>query len=316
MTALPRRFCAQESAAIGDPLVGTAAHAERNLLISWPRAKWLRSLRQASDMPEEISALIEDIATNSRRINLIHRQGQPSHLHRIFLMPECRSHDVPRAELTAFLHALREGTSLERWESGAVQGSMILCCTHGKKDKCCAKFGYRTYKAIVDEASRHDHPFDVWESTHLGGCRLAASAVVFPQLRKYGRIGIDDIPHLLQAEASDQPYLPCYRGDSRLAPPEQCAQVAAFEWLQAQGMKAIVDVDRENATAEGNRLSVPVRWQDAQRQGWLTVTCVETELIRHDTCADYESDGATASKVWRATQVNVLDSVAQGQHFV
>ncbi|GGY09412.1 hypothetical protein GCM10007160_40910 [Litchfieldella qijiaojingensis] len=303
MTALPRRFCAEESAAIGDPLIGTAAHAERNLLISWPRAKWLHSLREASDMPVEVSTAIEDIAANGRRVNLIHRQGQSSHLHRIFLMPECQGYEVPREELATFLHALRSGTSHAHWQTGTVEGSMILCCTHGKKDKCCAKFGFRTYKAIADEARRHEHPFDVWESTHLGGCRLAASAVVFPQLRKYGRIGIDDIPHLLRAEASGQPYLPCYRGDSRLAPVEQCAQVAALEWLHARGITAGVYVESDSSTAEGNRLNVPVRWQDAQRQGRLVVSCIESELIRHDTCADYEGDGATPSNVWRATQV-------------
>ncbi|MFC3284751.1 sucrase ferredoxin [Litchfieldella rifensis] len=311
MTAMPRRFCAQESAAIGDPLVGTASHAERNLLISWPRAKWLRSLREASDMPAEVSALIENIAAHGRRVNLIHRQGQPSHVHRIFLMPECRSHDVPREELASFLHALRDGATLERWQTGTVHGSMILCCTHGRKDKCCAKFGYRTYQAIADEAQHHEYAFDVWESTHLGGCRLAASAIIFPQLRKYGRIGIDDIPGLLRAEATGQPYLPCYRGDSRLSPPEQCAQVAALEWLQARGLRGEVSVESESAIAEGNRLSVPVRWQTAGRQGRLVVTCVEYELIRHDTCADYAGDGATPSKVWRATQVTALASVDQ-----
>ncbi|MBU2955868.1 sucrase ferredoxin [Marinobacter sp. F3R08] len=94
----------------------------------------------------------------------------------------------------------------------------MFSCTHGKKDKCCAKFGYRSYKAQGNAAQQHAHPFDVWESSHLGGCRLAASVMVFPALRKHCRLTADDVPHLLQAESEDRPYRPCYRGDSTLTP--------------------------------------------------------------------------------------------------
>lgn len=306
MTAIPRQFCAIESAEIGDPLVGTAAHATRNLLVSWPRAKWLRNLRQASDMPEAVLDLLGAIAVDGRRVNLIHRQEQPSHHHRLVLMPECRAYDVAREELAELLHAFIKGRSLERWRTGSIDGSMILCCTHGKKDKCCAKFGYRSYKALACAAQQHAHPFDVWESSHLGGCRLAASVMVFPALRKYGRLAADDVPRLLQAEAEDRPYLPCYRGDSTLTPPEQCAQVAALQWLAARGNNARVWVEDALTDDDGNgsRLRLPVRWQAGDQQGRLVVNCLKSELIRHDTCADYQRDGAQPSRVWRAIQID------------
>ncbi|WP_163557067.1 sucrase ferredoxin [Halomonas sp. NO4] len=300
MTAKPRHFCAEESLAIGDPLVGTGTHAEHNLLISWPRAHWQRSMRRAGDMPEEVSTEIEAIAASGRRVNLIHRREQPSHRHCIFLMPERLRYDVPRDELLAFLQALQGGAALARWQADRVEGSLILCCTHGKKDKCCAKFGFRTYQAIADEARRQPHLFEVWESTHLGGCRLAASAIVFPQRHKYGRIAFDDIPLLLQAEAEGRPYLPCYRGDSRLAPAEQCAQVAALEWLQSRDLRGEVQVEGESAVGDDHRLVVTVRWQAPPQRGWLVVTCVASELIRHDTCADYAGEGAKPSRVWKA----------------
>ncbi|TFH85510.1 sucrase ferredoxin [Billgrantia azerbaijanica] len=300
MTSITQRFCAEESLAIDDPLVGTGTHAERNLLISWPRARWQRSMRRAGDMPEDISTEIEAIAAGGRRVNLIHRREQPSHRHCLILMPECLRYDVPRDELPAFLQALQAGAALARWAAGRVEGSLILCCTHGKKDKCCAKFGFRTYRAIAEAARHQSSPFEVWESTHLGGCRLAASAIVFPQLHKYGRIGFDDIPLLLQAEAEGRPYLPCYRGASRLAPVEQCAQVAALEWLQARGVRGEVEVEDSAAADDDHRLAVTVRWQAAAQRGRLVVTCVASELIRHDTCADYAGDGAKPARIWRA----------------
>jgi len=303
MTAKPRHFCAEESLALGDPLVGTGSHAERNLLLSWPRARWQRSLRRASDMPEDVSTEIEAIAASGRRVNLIHRRSQDSHLHRAFLMPECLRYEVPRDDLPAFLQALQHGASLTRWQAGRVEGSLILCCTHGKKDKCCAKFGFRTFRAIAAAAQRQAHPFDVWESTHLGGCRLAASAIVFPQRHKYGRIGPDDIAPLLRAEAAGRPYLPCCRGDSRLTPVEQCAQVAALEWLQSRGLTGEVQVEGSTTADDDHCLAVAVRWQAPPQQGRLMVTCIASELVRHDTCADYESEGAKPARVWCAGDI-------------
>ena len=298
-----RRFCAVDSLAMGDPLVGSAAHAERNLLISWPRPKWQRSLRRASDMPDDVATQLEAIAEAGRRVNLIHRRGEDAELHRLFLMPEQREYRVTRDELAAFLAAFSRGDSLAAWGGDAVPLPMILCCTHGKKDKCCAKFGYQSYRALADAVARDDLPFDVWESTHLGGCRLATSALVLPALRKYGRLNPDDVPGLLAAEQDGRPYLPCYRGDSRLTPVAQCAQVAALEWLAARGLHARVWVEDALEPSGGPRLTLPVRWQAGEQVGRLMVSCLESELIRHDTCADYERDGAQPSRVWRATHI-------------
>ncbi|CBV43222.1 sucrase ferredoxin [Halomonas elongata] len=296
-----QRFCAVESRAIDDPLVGSGAHLERNLLLSWPRPKWQRNLRQASDMPEALLAALHALPDEGRRVNLIHRREQPERHHRVFLMPERQAFDVPREALVDFIAALRRGDDLTAWRPEPVDRSLVLCCTHGKKDKCCAKFGFATYKAMAEAVRHHDLPFDVWESTHLGGCRLAASALVLPQLRKYGRIGDDDILPLLESEARGRPYLPCYRGDSRLTPRRQCAQVAALEWLSAQGLEADIEVDDAEET-DAPHHEVAVKWQAAHRQGWLTVTCHALELLRYDTCSDL-ADGPSPSRVWRAVEV-------------
>ncbi|MDT8896017.1 sucrase ferredoxin [Halomonas sp. I1] len=299
-------FCAVESRAIGDPLVGSGVHPERNLLLSWPRPKWQRNLRQASDMPEALSAALHALPDEGRRVNLIHRREQAEHHHRVFLMPERLAFDVPREALGDFLAALRRGEDLTAWRPETVERSLLLCCTHGKKDKCCAKFGFATYKAMADAAHRHDLPFDVWESTHLGGCRLAASALLLPQLRKYGRIGDDDILPLLESEARGRPYLPCYRGDSRLTPRRQCAQVAALEWLAARGLEADIEVmdDTDEADAPDDTYrELRVAWHTTHQSGRLTITCHALELLRHDTCADLPN-GPSPSRVWRAVAVH------------
>lgn len=301
---MSRRFCAVESAAVNDPLAGTATHAERNLLLSWPSAKWQRNLRHASDMPEEILARLDALAEAGRRVNLIHRRGHPSHRHRLYLMPENRGFEVEREALPAFLAAFDNGESLARWETEAPSGALLLCCTHGKKDKCCAKFGFAAYKALAAAVDAHELPFEVWESSHLGGCRLAASAILFPALRKYGRITEADALPLLEAEARGRPYLPCYRGDGHLSPVQQCAQHAALGWLEARERVAMPRLATEEGDDEARRLTFD--WQDGIRAGRLLVHCRVDSVVRLDTCADLEGDGATPSPVWRAVSVDPL----------
>ncbi|WP_111412357.1 sucrase ferredoxin [Billgrantia lactosivorans] len=302
-----KRFCARESVALGDPLAGSAAHAEHNLLLSWPRAKWQRSLRRASDMPDAVMSQLEAIAEAGRRVNLIHRRDQSDACHRLYLMPENRGFEVSHEELGAFLAALRERAPLARWETAPPSGSLLLCCTHGKKDKCCAKFGYAAYKALSTAVTERDLPFEVWESTHLGGCRLAASAMVFPALRKYGRIGEADVLPLLESEMAGRPYLPCYRGDSRLSPVQQCAQVAALEWLAARGIHADVAMQQPVEAGTSGRCQLAVVWHGKSGAGRLVVRCESRWLRRHDTCADLVAGPPTPSQVWVPTRVEAVE---------
>lgn len=302
-----QRFCARESATLGDPLAGSAAHAERNLLLSWPRAKWRRSLRQASDMPEAVSARLEAIAESGRRVNLIHRRDQSPDRHRLYLMPENRRYEVPRDALPAFLAALQADAPLTRWEISPPEAPLVLCCTHGKKDKCCAKFGYAAYKALAEAVADRGLPFEVWESTHLGGCRLAASAVVFPALRKYGRIDHPDVLPLLESEMADRPYLPCYRGDSRLSPAAQCAQVAALEWLAFRGLKADDLQVAALPDPEATHCRLIVDWRAAETHGRLAVSCTRRTVERFDTCADLDAGTSQPSRVWEVADISLLD---------
>ena len=65
-----------ESLDVGDPLPGTGAHPQCNLLISWPRRAWSKSLRIANDMEPALVDRIETLVAGGRRVNLIHRRAQ------------------------------------------------------------------------------------------------------------------------------------------------------------------------------------------------------------------------------------------------
>ncbi|USZ48855.1 sucrase ferredoxin [Halomonas sp. DN3] len=327
-------FCTDLSREAGDPLPGSGAHAERNLLISWPRARWQRNLRHASDMAPDLVAQLDALAASGRRVNLIHRRDQPAEVHEVILMPERRRLQLDRSALLAFVEALAAGEDLERWPSTPQHHDLVLCCTHGKKDKCCARYGYRSYKALARAVEEHRLPFDVWESSHLGGCRFAASIILLSPVRKYGRIEPDQALPMLQAEAQGQRFLPGYRGASHLTPAQQCAEVAALQWLARDSALPCVELalvednaldpqempgqhtynDSHNAQQYRRQIW---RWRQpgegdgrgnvGEASGELVVHCHTLTLERIDMCSDIEK-GPSPSQVWRAASIQSIDA--------
>jgi hypothetical protein len=61
---------------------------------------------------------------------------------------------------------------------------LYLVCTHGKRDKCCAKFGYALYKSLREGEERER----VWQSSHVGGDRFAANLICFPHGLFYAHV--------------------------------------------------------------------------------------------------------------------------------
>ena len=61
---------------------------------------------------------------------------------------------------------------------------LYAVCTNGRHDPCCAAHGTPVYQQLVAHAGEER----VWQTTHLGGHRLAATMLAFPQGVAYGRL--------------------------------------------------------------------------------------------------------------------------------
>lgn len=301
--AAVKQFCAEESIRAGDPLPGTATHPEHNLLLSWPRRYWERNLRHANNMPPSVRERLDQLATSGRRTNLIYRREDPEDSHRILMYPERLAFDIQPEQLEAFLDDVQQGRNLAQWSGTPVANPVILCCTHGKKDKCCARFGYATYRRLKAEIESGDLPIDLWESSHLGGCRLAASLISFPSRRKYGRVDSNHTRALLDQEISDRAYLPCYRGSGALAPAQQCAEIGALDWLARHDVDVDwLDVGSVPGDTVHHSLDIRVRWSAAESRGVLVAQCLQQQVLRVDTCADLDA-GPSSSSCWVVTGV-------------
>lgn len=114
--------------------------------------------------------------------------------------------------------ALAALPSSRRCESG-----VLLVCTNGKRDACCALLGRPI--AVVAGAAR---PGQVWECTHTGGHRFAPTAVALPGGVMYARLTVESAVeavdsagrHLIPSALLDADHL---RGLTHLSPAAQAA---------------------------------------------------------------------------------------------
>ncbi|WP_421566492.1 sucrase ferredoxin [Ochrobactrum sp. EDr1-4] len=97
---------------------------------------------------------------------------------------------VPTDVLSEQLNILATGGDLSGERDERIT---ILRCTDGKQDPCCARYGFATCKTLRDHADAQ--AFRVLQSTHIGGCRFAASLLVFPHRARYGRLEAKDMPN-------------------------------------------------------------------------------------------------------------------------
>jgi hypothetical protein len=86
---------------------------------------------------------------------------------------------------------------------------LLLVCTHGRHDACCANEGRPVVRALADAGVP-----DVWESSHVGGDRFAANLVALPSGVYLGRVPAERAPQVARDLAAGLVDLATYRGRS------------------------------------------------------------------------------------------------------
>jgi sucrase/ferredoxin-like protein len=272
--AAPR--CAAAARALGEPLAGTAAFARSWLAIEQP-GPWGRD---ASHLDEGVAAGLADrTAGTGVRIVLIRRPGSHPDRHRPVPRRVYLAHTTPGRtwlEHTTItdpkelldLDFTRAGTGEPGLLGAAVPGPLLLVCTNGRRDVCCALRG-RPVAAQLAAA----HGDRVWECTHIGGHRFAPTAVLLPTGYSYGRLTTDAGTRLL----AGGPDLADCRGRSTWSPPGQVAELAVRE---AAG---ITDVDALSVLTVAAGWFVTVTHRDG-RSWQVTVTEREISAGRAASC--------------------------------
>lgn len=158
--------CSELSSA--EPLAGTATVASSFLLLEH-RGRWGRDALEDTELLPEHRARADAF---DGRVMLIRRSG------------------TAEAPPALYLAQLRpEGGTLRRLapsaeELGKESGELLLVCTHGRRDACCARLGMPLHDALVP----HVDATRLWQSSHHGGHRFAANLLALPSGVQLGRV--------------------------------------------------------------------------------------------------------------------------------
>ncbi|MDX6292480.1 MAG: hypothetical protein QOH50_1555 [Kribbellaceae bacterium] len=141
---------------------------------------------------------------------------------------------------------------------------VLLVCTNGKRDECCALFGRPIVDALATLA-----PGRVWESNHLGGHRFAPTATVLPTGYMYGQLDVSSAVALLAAADRGETLVDSLRGRSSWTKRGQVAEIAVRQATGEVRLDAlsVVAEDLETVTVQhvdGRTWTVPVSSEPAE----------------------------------------------------
>jgi (2Fe-2S) ferredoxin len=217
--------CADAARARADPLAGSAPPARRWLLLEHP-GPWKIDAIAGSGIDADVLSDLVQRAGSATRILLVRRSGRIDR----------------RAPRRWILAGLDSATLTGPWEddrdlldaADAMIATLpapteppepvILVCTHGIHDVCCALRGRPVASSL---ASRW--PELVWECTHIGGDRFAPNVVLLPDGFYYGNLDPDYAVATVQAHLAGTVLTDRLRGMAGFLPPVQAAVIAAHQ---------------------------------------------------------------------------------------
>ena len=237
-----RALCAAESSASDEPLAATASRIDHWILLEY-RGLWERDVLGGSLFSPELKTHLggQLRALGHARLLFVKKPERRAYGRRQLYFGSSRPGEERFFQLEVDHQEDLRGFDFVRALSGAdtpglpVDHPLLVVCTHGKRDRCCAKFGQPLYDALRSETETGH----VWQSTHVGGDRFAGNVVVLPQGLYYGRVGIHDVGGLLADHAAGRVHLDRYRGRAAYPFPLQAAEHAVRE---AQGLLGIDDL--------------------------------------------------------------------------
>jgi len=223
-------FCSVRSKEAAETTFGTASTGDAWLLLEYARPWGAKAFRE-STLPKAVKVYLSGLLKSIPRS-------------RVLLIKQTRTIKGPLS-----LFVVRSGessSSILKYEffeyeqlldldlasalaGGAPAGTtpweepLFLVCTHGKRDKCCAKFGipiYKTISTLVGESS-------VWQCSHVGGDRFAANVVCFPDGIFYGHVTEETAKLIVKEYDERRIVLTNFRGRSCYSFPVQAAEFFA-----------------------------------------------------------------------------------------
>lgn len=243
-----RPFCSEISRENDEPLGGTASRIDRWLLVEY-RGLWGHDALTGSGLSDQVKARLRELAAAQprTRLLLIRRPDRRHHDGLAVYVADSRQGQERLAVLEVRAH--EELRRLDPFElAEPVDEPLFLVCTHGKHDRCCARYGRPLWEGVSEQLDESS----AWQCTHVGGDRFAGNLVVLPYGIYYGRVDRDDVANVLDHQLAGQVALEHYRGRSCWP---FAVQAADRRVRAEEGLTGITDVSLAGVTRESEKRS-------------------------------------------------------------
>jgi hypothetical protein len=214
-----------------EPLPGTAKTGRLTLALEYPHG-WGRDILDGDALGPDLARRIKGhLKANGAQLQFIRRPG--------------RAGQQVTGPATLFIADAVGGTleqlgidgpealpDVDLSTPGAVPGAhhvdhpLLLVCTHGKRDRCCAVKGRPLAGALAQK-----YPDIVWESSHTKGHRFAPSMILLPQNYSFGRLDVCGADALVTDVLAGRLPLAGNRGRGVFDSQGQVAELAVAEHL-------------------------------------------------------------------------------------
>ncbi|MBV9209080.1 MAG: hypothetical protein JOZ52_00550 [Acidobacteria bacterium] len=218
-------YCSDLSRKAAETTFGTASIGDVWLLIEYPFA-WEPHAVAESALASHVKAFINQTLKSvpRSRVLFIKRDRSPESGITCFIARTRESEPfIFKFQLSSYDELTRlDIASLVAGEAGAAEvitEPLFLVCTHGRRDKCCAKFGYPLYKTLRAQTNEN-----MWQSSHVGGDRFAANLVCLPHGLFYAHVAEESGRKVMSEYRAGRLVLEKYRGRACYSHPAQAAE--------------------------------------------------------------------------------------------
>ena len=255
--------CTLSSTTAGELMLATAAASTENWVLLEVTGGWAPKAPATRGLPSAVTNLWAHVAQTPRaRMLFIKQKPRTSPSRRIFIGnsgkdPWWITWSLPNLEAVGEIDidAIWKGQIPAVAE--AVTEPLYLVCTHGKRDACCAKFGIAMYRALCDQNAAR-----VWQASHIGGHRFAATLLAFPTGHCFGRLAPADAQPLYEAFENHSLWsLGHIRGRTMYNRPEQAAIQFLRQHLSQTEVTGIELTSPATISTAGNEWTVRLKAQ-------------------------------------------------------
>jgi hypothetical protein len=223
----PDPFCCDLSREAGEIMFGTAPTVKTWFLLEYSNT-WNHKATEQNDLPPTVQAWLKAqlaLAPGSRL--LFSKRNRPAGAVILtFFVARChetapRLYRFPLDDYDSLLgldlsNVLADGPAAVQFQQ---REPLILVCTNGKRDRCCAREGPALYQAMANFAGDN-----AWQCTHLGGHRFAPTLVTLPDGAFYGRLTPAEAEPFVRSFEQGELFLEKLRGRVIYDPVSQAAE--------------------------------------------------------------------------------------------